>query len=238
MSTILISGANRGIGFELARQFAADGWTVLGTARDPSSAGELDAILGMTVLPLDVTQSSSIEALCDAAEPSPGRSLPKVRSSPSPTSTGKPSTEQSMTSSLPAARRCRFAMHWPEAVMARHCLQRRVLTIAATRSSRSAPLRSPSIHPAPSASSAVTRKTSVMAQRRPVAESGVILVTTVLIGADQHSNRCHSLLLRAARRATAVARKFLGPLQSGAGGSALPKIQAAYAARKSWSMPD
>ena len=64
MSTILISGANRGIGFELARQFAADGWTVLGTARDPSSAGELDAITGATVLPLDVTQRSSIEALC------------------------------------------------------------------------------------------------------------------------------------------------------------------------------
>jgi NAD(P)-dependent dehydrogenase (short-subunit alcohol dehydrogenase family) len=71
MSTILISGANRGIGFELARQFAADGWTVLGTARDPSSAGELDAISGVTVLPLDVTQSSSIEALCDALDGRP-----------------------------------------------------------------------------------------------------------------------------------------------------------------------
>ncbi|MBB3594893.1 NAD(P)-dependent dehydrogenase (short-subunit alcohol dehydrogenase family) [Rhizobium sp. BK529] len=65
MSTILISGANRGIGFELARQFAADGWTVLGTARDPSGAGELDAISGVTVLPLEVTKGTSIEALCD-----------------------------------------------------------------------------------------------------------------------------------------------------------------------------
>jgi NAD(P)-dependent dehydrogenase (short-subunit alcohol dehydrogenase family) len=63
MSTILISGANRGIGLELARQFAADGWTVLGTARDPSTASELASILGAEVFTLDGTQRSSIEAL-------------------------------------------------------------------------------------------------------------------------------------------------------------------------------
>ncbi|EJJ30027.1 SDR family NAD(P)-dependent oxidoreductase [Rhizobium sp. CF142] len=64
MSTILISGANRGIGLELARQFAADGWRVLGTARDPSTASELASISGAEVFTLDVTQRSSIEALC------------------------------------------------------------------------------------------------------------------------------------------------------------------------------
>jgi len=64
MSTILISGANRGIGLELARQFAADGWRVLGTARDPSTAPELASISGAEVFTLDVTQRSSIEALC------------------------------------------------------------------------------------------------------------------------------------------------------------------------------
>ncbi len=31
--TVLITGANRGIGLELARQYAADGWIVIGTAR-------------------------------------------------------------------------------------------------------------------------------------------------------------------------------------------------------------
>ncbi len=71
MSTILISGANRGIGFELARQFGADGWTVLGTARDPSTAGELEALTGATVLPLDVNRSNSIDALCGALDGRP-----------------------------------------------------------------------------------------------------------------------------------------------------------------------
>jgi NAD(P)-dependent dehydrogenase (short-subunit alcohol dehydrogenase family) len=34
MSTILITGAGRGLGHELARQYAADGWRVIGTVRD------------------------------------------------------------------------------------------------------------------------------------------------------------------------------------------------------------
>src|SRR4051794_40105973 len=37
MSTILISGAGRGLGFELARQYAADGWRVIGTVRDATA---------------------------------------------------------------------------------------------------------------------------------------------------------------------------------------------------------
>ncbi len=65
MSTILISGANRGIGLELARQFAADGWTVLGTARDPSQACEFSQLPRTEVLALDVTQPTSIDALRD-----------------------------------------------------------------------------------------------------------------------------------------------------------------------------
>jgi NAD(P)-dependent dehydrogenase (short-subunit alcohol dehydrogenase family) len=35
MPTILITGANRGMGLEFARQYAAEGWRVLGTVRDP-----------------------------------------------------------------------------------------------------------------------------------------------------------------------------------------------------------
>ena len=31
--TVLITGANRGLGLEFAKQYAADGWTVIGTAR-------------------------------------------------------------------------------------------------------------------------------------------------------------------------------------------------------------
>ena len=33
---VLITGANRGLGLEFARQYAAAGWTVIGTARRPA----------------------------------------------------------------------------------------------------------------------------------------------------------------------------------------------------------
>ena len=36
MPTVLITGANRGIGLELARQYSADGWTVIATVREES----------------------------------------------------------------------------------------------------------------------------------------------------------------------------------------------------------
>jgi NAD(P)-dependent dehydrogenase (short-subunit alcohol dehydrogenase family) len=42
MSTILITGAGRGLGRELARQYAEDGWRVIGTERDSKAAHRLD----------------------------------------------------------------------------------------------------------------------------------------------------------------------------------------------------
>jgi NAD(P)-dependent dehydrogenase (short-subunit alcohol dehydrogenase family) len=51
MPTVLITGANRGIGLEFARQYAADGWEVIATARQ--SSPELDA-LNVSVEPLDL----------------------------------------------------------------------------------------------------------------------------------------------------------------------------------------
>ena len=62
MPTVLISGANRGIGLEFARQSAADGWTVIGTARHPDQAAELRAT-GAEILPLDMADAASIAAL-------------------------------------------------------------------------------------------------------------------------------------------------------------------------------
>ncbi len=55
MPTVFITGANRGIGLEFVRQYAADGWTVVATARDPDSAAELNAIESdVTVRALDL----------------------------------------------------------------------------------------------------------------------------------------------------------------------------------------
>lgn len=64
MPTVLITGANRGIGLELARQYAADGWRVIATARDPGAASELTQISGdVDVYPLEVTNQDSIDEL-------------------------------------------------------------------------------------------------------------------------------------------------------------------------------
>jgi NAD(P)-dependent dehydrogenase (short-subunit alcohol dehydrogenase family) len=44
MPTVLITGASRGLGFEFARQYAADGWDVIATCRDPARAESLRAL--------------------------------------------------------------------------------------------------------------------------------------------------------------------------------------------------
>lgn len=65
--TVLITGANRGLGLEFARQYAEAGWTVIGTARSPDRADELNA-LDVEVLQLDVTVQQSIDALVGALD--------------------------------------------------------------------------------------------------------------------------------------------------------------------------
>jgi NAD(P)-dependent dehydrogenase (short-subunit alcohol dehydrogenase family) len=57
MPKVLITGANRGIGLEFARQYAADGWDVIATTRQPSP--ELDA-LRATVKPLDLSDANAV----------------------------------------------------------------------------------------------------------------------------------------------------------------------------------
>ncbi|HYE52237.1 MAG TPA: SDR family oxidoreductase [Azospirillaceae bacterium] len=60
MPTVIVTGANRGIGLELARQYAADGWRVVATARDPGRAEALRAVPGVDVRPLDVRDPAAI----------------------------------------------------------------------------------------------------------------------------------------------------------------------------------
>ncbi|MFL6860801.1 MAG: SDR family oxidoreductase [Sphingomicrobium sp.] len=57
MPSVLITGANRGIGLEFAGQYVADGWEVIATARQ--SSDELDA-LGIRVVPLDLSDADAV----------------------------------------------------------------------------------------------------------------------------------------------------------------------------------
>jgi NAD(P)-dependent dehydrogenase (short-subunit alcohol dehydrogenase family) len=59
MPNILITGANRGIGLEFARQYAADGWDVIATARH--SSADLDAV-GVVVKSLDLADAEAVAA--------------------------------------------------------------------------------------------------------------------------------------------------------------------------------
>jgi len=62
--TILITGANRGLGLEFARQFAAAGHTVIGACREPNSkdARELGEI-AERIVACDVANQKSVSAM-------------------------------------------------------------------------------------------------------------------------------------------------------------------------------
>ena len=62
MPTALIIGASRGIGRELVRQYLADGWRVLATARQAADCEALGAMRAHAYQ-LDVTSADSIAAL-------------------------------------------------------------------------------------------------------------------------------------------------------------------------------
>lgn len=69
MPTVMIIGASRGIGLELACQYAADGWRVHATTRTPQQPGKLGAIAGDVVLhELEVRCDEQIAALADAVQ--------------------------------------------------------------------------------------------------------------------------------------------------------------------------
>ena len=67
MPSALITGASRGLGFEFARQYLADGWQVYAACRDPASASELRQLAEVSndrlrILAIDVTDPASIHS--------------------------------------------------------------------------------------------------------------------------------------------------------------------------------
>jgi NAD(P)-dependent dehydrogenase (short-subunit alcohol dehydrogenase family) len=69
---VLVTGSNRGIGLELVRQYAHDGYDVVATCRDPGRATDLHGIRGAVVVHrLDVTSESDLEAVVAAIDGSP-----------------------------------------------------------------------------------------------------------------------------------------------------------------------
>jgi NAD(P)-dependent dehydrogenase (short-subunit alcohol dehydrogenase family) len=66
MSSILITGANRGLGLEFTRQYLADGWQVIAACRNPGAAQALlpleDNSRGsLTVIAMDVADATSVQ---------------------------------------------------------------------------------------------------------------------------------------------------------------------------------
>jgi NAD(P)-dependent dehydrogenase (short-subunit alcohol dehydrogenase family) len=70
--TVLVTGANRGIGLALATNYAERGWTVYATARSPKKADELNALAAanpkVTVVKMDLLDHKSIDKLAKQLE--------------------------------------------------------------------------------------------------------------------------------------------------------------------------
>ncbi|MDP7093711.1 MAG: SDR family oxidoreductase, partial [Gammaproteobacteria bacterium] len=67
--TVLITGANRGIGIEFAKQYAELGWNVIATCRNPAGADELNELAAannnVVVERLDLLDHEGIDALAE-----------------------------------------------------------------------------------------------------------------------------------------------------------------------------
>ena len=68
MSTTVITGANRGIGLELARQCIQRGDKVFAGCREPDEAPNLEALEPHSILPIDVGDEVSVLSFSEAIE--------------------------------------------------------------------------------------------------------------------------------------------------------------------------
>ncbi|MEM6707763.1 MAG: SDR family oxidoreductase [Pseudomonadota bacterium] len=63
MATVLITGANRGIGLQMAKQYAERGDTVIACCRAPDQAAELNGLTGVELEAVEVGSDDSVAAL-------------------------------------------------------------------------------------------------------------------------------------------------------------------------------
>ncbi len=68
---VFLTGANRGLGLEFTRQWAAGGWRVFASCREPGEAGELHELAEsypdrVTVVPCDVADDASVAEAAEA----------------------------------------------------------------------------------------------------------------------------------------------------------------------------
>ena len=64
---VLITGISRGMGYETARLLALNGFTVIGTSRNPENIPKENRIPGVSYLPLDITDDKNIQNLAKYA---------------------------------------------------------------------------------------------------------------------------------------------------------------------------
>lgn len=67
---MLVTGAGRGLGLELARQYAEDGWRVIGTVRDSASRNRVAKVGGQAHV-ADMTSRAQIAALAKTLKDEP-----------------------------------------------------------------------------------------------------------------------------------------------------------------------
>lgn len=70
MKTVLITGANRGLGLEFAKQYQEENWKVIACCRNPEAANEL-AQLDVGIRKLDVSDLDSINPFANSLEGQP-----------------------------------------------------------------------------------------------------------------------------------------------------------------------
>ncbi|KAG3246553.1 hypothetical protein PI124_g8733 [Phytophthora idaei] len=69
--TVLITGSNRGIGLAFTRHYVDKGWKVIAAARDVEGATDLKELAVSKIIPLDISDESSIAKAAESLKGEP-----------------------------------------------------------------------------------------------------------------------------------------------------------------------